>query len=332
MSFGRLKSREERQLEQRKRKARGRRNLSQLVGPQGQGGRTPMQRGYTSSSVKPPPFQQSNVGNDITQAGLAYKGGKGLFDFTQGKEAYIDEAGNAIKEVKPWTIGGESIGDKLSGYGDTLSGYADKTGEALTGLFSSPNPTATAGSYGPAVGNQIIPGSNSALQAAEYANSPALQTMNKFGLGGPMSGATKLNTQLGSGYSGLGGQSGILGGMGDAVSASSVGSNLPSGGGAFSGSSNIASSGASGANQLATKSLDASTKAAGTDALGAAGSALGVGLNIYDMVDNGVNISNSLGLGGSALLGANALGIGLANSWNPLGWAMLAGSIGSSFF
>jgi hypothetical protein len=147
-----LTSRRQRDLEQKRRMARGKRNLSQLDGPVAQGQRTPMNRGSGSvSTVQAPPFPQSDPGGDITQAALAYKGGKGLFDFTQGKEAYIDEAGNAIKATKPWTIGGESIGDKLSGYGDTLSGYADQTGEALSGLFSSPNPTAPAGSYGASV-------------------------------------------------------------------------------------------------------------------------------------------------------------------------------------
>ena len=50
------------------------------------------------------------------------------------------------------------------------------------------------------------------------------------------------------------------------------------------------------------------------------------------MTQQGVTGGNLLGLGGSALLGANALGIGLANSWNPLGWAMLAGSAAGSLF
>ena len=93
-----LRSRRQREQEQKRRMARGRRNLSQLAGPVAQGQRTPMNRGYGAvSTVQAPIFQQSNIGDDITQAGLAYKGGKGLFDFTQGKEAYIDEAGNAIK-------------------------------------------------------------------------------------------------------------------------------------------------------------------------------------------------------------------------------------------
>ena len=116
MSFG-VKSRREREQEQRRRMARGRRNLSQLAGPQAQGGRRPMQQGYTKSSVVAPKFQESNVGDDIMQAGLAFKGGKGIHDFTQGKEAYIDKAGNFVPKREPWSLGGESIGDKISNYG-----------------------------------------------------------------------------------------------------------------------------------------------------------------------------------------------------------------------
>ena len=113
-----LTSRRQRDLEQKRRMARGRRNLSQLAGPVAQGQRTPMNRGSGSvSTVQAPPFQQSDPGGDITQAGLAYKGGKGLFDFTQGKEAYIDKAGNYIKAREPWTIGGENIGGRLSQMG-----------------------------------------------------------------------------------------------------------------------------------------------------------------------------------------------------------------------
>ena len=316
-----IRSRELRELERRKKAKKSR---TQLLGATQQGQKRPMQQGYTTTSVKPPPFRQSTAGDDITTAGLAYKGGKGIFDFTQGKEAYIDEAGNAIKAVKPWTIGGESIGDKLSGYGDKLSGYADQTGEALTGLFSSPNPTAAASSYAHAVpGSQFA---NEAAAKAAFMANPEAQMMLKSGLidagvGAGGWGGQGMITQ--GGNIGQGGflQSGIGQGMGDAVSASSVGGNLPYGGGAFSGSSNIPS-GVSGANQLATK---VPTPAAGSDLMGAAGSALGAGLNIYDMTQQGVTAGNALGLGGSALLG-------LSNAWNPLGWAMLGTSAAGSLF
>ena len=321
-----LRSRADRERQQRHRMARGRRNLSQLAGPQAQGQRTPMNRGSGSvSTVQAPPFPQTDPGADITQAGLAYKGGKGLFDFTQGKEAYIDEAGNAIKAREPWTIGGETIPEKIDSYGTVLGnfgknvmnmepGYAiGKGGEVSSSMFGAPwEPISMGGSgSGGLTGLASTPdpfasltgGGSSGLlapQAAQaapgsLANFQQLQNLN------PMS---------------------------NAVSASTVGSNLPSGGGAFAGSSNI---GASGANQLATKAPSAATPA-GSNALGAAGSALGVGLNIYDMTQQGVTAGNALGLGGSALLGANALGIGLANAWNPLGWAMLATAGAGSLF
>ena len=313
-----------REVRERERRRKAKKNRTQLVGATQGGQRRPMQQGYTTTSVKPPPFRESTAGDDITTEGLAYKGGKGIFDFTQGKEAYTDAAGNVIPKREPWTIGGESIGDKLSGYGDKRSGYADQTGEALTGLFSSPNPTAAASSYAHAVpGSQFA---NEAATKAAFMANPEAQMMLKSGLidagaGAGGWGGQGMITQ--GGNIGQGGflQSGIGQGMGDAVSASSVGGNLPYGGGAFSGSSNIPS-GVSGANQLATK---VPTPAAGSDLMGAAGSALGAGLNIYDMTQQGVTAGNALGLGGSALLG-------LSNAWNPLGWAMLGTSAAGSLF
>ena len=89
-----LRSRRQRDLEQKRRMARGRRNLSQLAGPVAQGQRTPMNRGSGSvSTVQAPPFQKSNAIEDLTTAGLAYKGGKGLFDWTQGTEGGYNKAG-----------------------------------------------------------------------------------------------------------------------------------------------------------------------------------------------------------------------------------------------
>jgi len=70
----------------------------------------------------------------------------------------------------------------------------------------------------------------------------------------------------------------------------------------------------------------------GIDKLGAAGSALGLGLNIHDMVDGGVNFGNVTGALGSGILGASALGIGAANAWNPVGWGLLAASAGDQLF
>ncbi len=90
---------------------------------------------------------------------------------------------------------------------------------------------------------------------------------------------------------------------------------------------------------VGAKGVDAGSKA-GSNLLGKAGVGLGAGLSIYDMTQNGVNLSNALGLAGAGAMGMGmmagtsglALGMGAANFWNPLGWALMAGSIGSSFF
>lgn len=116
-----LTSRRQREQEQRKRMARGRRNLSQLAGPQAQGGRKPMQQGYTTTSVKPPPFQQSDPGADIMQAGLAFKGGKGIHDFATGTEGGYNKAGVWVEGKEPWSLGGKSISDRISQYGTDVS-------------------------------------------------------------------------------------------------------------------------------------------------------------------------------------------------------------------
>ena len=81
-------------------------------------------------------------------------------------------------------------------------------------------------------------------------------------------------------------------------------------------------------------------------ALGALGSAAGVGLNIYDMTEQGITPGNMMGRWGSGMLGASALGglgigtgamsgllsAGALNAWNPVGWALLAGSVAGSLF
>ena len=93
------------------------------------------------------------------------------------------------------------------------------------------------------------------------------------------------------------------------------------------------------ASQTAAKTADVASKG-GSNLLGKAGVGLGAGLSIYDMTQNGVNLSNALGLAGAGAMGMGmmagtsglALGMGAANFWNPLGWALMAGSIGSSFF
>ena len=81
---------------------------------------------------------------------------------------------------------------------------------------------------------------------------------------------------------------------------------------------------------VGAKGVNAGSKA-GSNLLGKAGVGLGAGLSIYDMTQNGVNASNALGLAGAGAMGMGMMA-GAANFWNPLGWALMAGSIGASFF
>ena len=194
-----LRSRRQREQEQKRRTARGKRNLSQLVGAQAQGQRTPMNRGSGSvNTVQAPKFQESNVGNDITQAGLAYKGGKGLFDFTQGKEAYIDKAGNAIKAVEPWTIGGESIPDKISSYGTGLGNLGENLFNMQPGSdsswFGTPTPNMSGsggmGGMGGMGGGYNIAQSNSPPSGLGQLSTPTVPPgIDKLGLAGAGLGA-----------------------------------------------------------------------------------------------------------------------------------------------
>jgi|SaaInlV_135m_DNA_3_1039749.scaffolds.fasta_scaffold01590_5 hypothetical protein len=142
MSFG-VKSRREREQEQRKRMARGRRNLSQLVGTQGQGQRTPMNRGsgYVNT-VQAPKFPQSNVGDDITQAGLAFKGGKGIHDFATGTEGGYNKAGVWVEGKEPWSLGDKTISERISQYGTDVSDRFSNAPRDLGNLFNpQPSPS-----------------------------------------------------------------------------------------------------------------------------------------------------------------------------------------------
>ena len=143
-----LLSREERERRQRQRAKKSR---SQLLGPVAQGGRRPMQQGYTyNRDVQDPNtlFRKSTVADDITQASLAYKGGKGLFDWTQGKEAYTDKLGEFHKAREPFAMpdfGGRlnQMGEGISNFGQNLwntePGVAvGKSGELTSSMFGAP--------------------------------------------------------------------------------------------------------------------------------------------------------------------------------------------------
>ena len=149
---GGLKSRTEREREQRERAKRSR---TQLLGATQGGQRRPMRQGYTSSSVQPPPFRKSTVADDITQAGLAYKGGKGIFDWTQGTEGGYNKAGVWEAGKEPFAM--PDFGGRLSQMGEGISNLGQNvwnnqpgvtgidTGEFGSSWFGTPRAEALSG-------------------------------------------------------------------------------------------------------------------------------------------------------------------------------------------
>ena len=299
-----------RQQRERERRRKAKKNRTQLLGAAQQGQRRPMQQGYTTTSVKPPPFRESSASADIMQAGQAYKGAKGLHDFTMGKEAYTDAAGNVVPARAPFSFGDKSIlgegghvdeyfgkvGDRFTNTGRDLGnlfgtstpqpdfGPAARVPASGGGLFGSTTPTSPpASSYGHAV-----PGSQFASEAATKAaflSDPEAQMMMKSGLiDAGAGGGGGMITQ--GGTIGQGGflQSGIGQGMGDAVSASSVGSNIPYGSGS-------AFQGANAANTAST-AAKASSGLQGADAASGASGASGQPWLAY------ANIAKDLFVGG----------------------------------
>ena len=296
---GGIKSREQRELERRK---KAKKNRTQLVGATQGGQRRPMQQGYTTTSVKPPEFRQSTAGDDITTAGLAYKGGKGLFDWTQGTEGGYNKAGVWEAGTEPYAMPDVSgrlgqLNTNLGNFGRNVMnmepGYAiGKGGEVSSSMFGAPWEPLNMG--GSSLGGSVGGGLGSSM------GSGLTSTPNPFA------------TTMG------GSSSGVLapGSLGGSVANSSI---VPSTGLGTTLAGPNALQGPTNAAELATEA------GAGSDLMGSAGAALGAGLNIYDMTQQGVTAGNALGLGGSALLG-------LSNAWNPLGWAMLGTSAAGSLF
>jgi len=134
-----IKSRQQRELERRK---KAKKNRSQLLGATQQGQRAPMQQGYTTTSVKPPPFRQSTAADDITQAGLAYKGGKGIFDWTQGTEGGYNKAGVWEAGKEPFAM--PDFSGKLNQMSEGVSNLGQNLFNmepGLGGSWTAPPPT-----------------------------------------------------------------------------------------------------------------------------------------------------------------------------------------------
>ena len=69
----------------------------------------------------------------------------------------------------------------------------------------------------------------------------------------------------------------------------------------------------------------ASAGAAEASMLSKVGSIAGLGLNAYDIANQGVTANNMMGLMGSGIMASTAM-LGLSQAWNPVGWALLGAS------
>ena len=273
-----IRSRAQRELE-RRRKAK--KNRSQLLGATQQGQRAPMQQGYTTTKVEPPPFRKSTVADDITQAGLAYKGGKGIFDWTQGTEGGYNKAGVWEAGKEPYAM--PDVSGRLSQMGEGVSNLGQNVWNNQPGVTGIDT-----GEFG-----------------SSWFGTPRAEALSR--LGSPVLADTSTAAPFGSAMEAFGAPQNVSTLPSQAPMHSSLLTDAPTG------------------TQLSSAS---SVAPQAIDKLGLAGSGLGVGLNAYDISQQGATPGNILGLGGSAVLGLNALG--MANAWNPAGWAMLgAGTLGS---
>tara|TARA_R110000803_G_scaffold208760_1_gene277671 strand:- start:33 stop:1070 length:1038 start_codon:yes stop_codon:yes gene_type:complete len=71
--------------------------------------------------------------------------------------------------------------------------------------------------------------------------------------------------------------------------------------------------------------------AGGTDYFGGAAAAAGLGLNAYDISQQGATFGNMTGLIGSGVMAGTTL-FGLSQAWNPVGWTLLGASAVDSIF
>jgi hypothetical protein len=258
--------------------------------------------------------EQGQEGQDplLTMLGMkeGYKGGQEIREgITSG--AYADKFSNAYDRVGDWF----NVGQQPDVY------------TALPGTYSSSVPgaaqTATQGyapgSYAPNVNPRF---------AAQFPQAPIAGGPQSYGAGLSGSVPTDFGIQGGADW---GSAIANTGAQGSTLMGSGVGSTGMYAGGEASGLL-ADSTGAMAGEGLGTglqAGADASSTAAGAGMLSKAGSLAGVGLNIYDMTQGGVNPGNVLGLAGSGMVAASAFNPALA-AMGPWGWAAMgAGMLGS---
>ena len=251
----------------------------------------------------------------------------------QGLLGGILQAKGAYEGVKEAATGGKNIRNYVSGLGDNDSVIA------MRNMFSDtyiPN----SADYG-AVSDSLIGPSRSAVhQAGGPVSGAPVSGLNA----NPLPSAALPQNQALQGLAGqqstqIANQVGQLEKL-QAAEAAKITNNLSSG----AGLGNDVRSGITGAlppteltkagqvKAQAVTGLKSPPTTQGVDKLGVAGAGLGVGLNAYDISQNGINFANATGLAGSAALGAAALKLGASNYWNPIGWTLLGASAADQIF
>ena len=291
---------------------RGGRNIgqpSQLVGAQQQvqrgGGRQTLGGGssITTGPEQTPPEQQGLLGGILSAKG-AYEGVNDAYE------------------------GGQKIQGKLSGLMDSDDVIALRNQFSDTYIPNSADyGAATDSVFGPSLGASNTAGGNvSGLSSTSTPAPYALpQNPNLTSLAGQQS------SQIANQVSNLGSgvvPSGFRAGLQGAPQYTTGGTQLPAQSAAQSAQT---AQGAQAAKATTGLQTGADAASGGSNVLGGAAAGLGVGLNAYDISQNGLNFGNATGLAGSAILAGTTM-MGLANAWNPVGWALLAGSAAYSIF
>ena len=273
----------------------------------------------------PTPHQYGGSSTSVSQGGIApqEEGGGGIESLMAGKEAY-DQMGEMYQSGEDLQKGILGMPEKAGNAMDWMGERYDDITVPITDWWNDTNtlrsfdqlPQGGAGLQYPTAS-----GSPSGMTMG-IGSSPAQNTANMYGLQGSSS---QLGSQLGNPNVWAGGSSDMLannGALRDAVMQSGDVSMATQLGPTYETLDGVQVTG-----QGLQNTSEAATAANAAEAsfLSKAGALAGLGLNAYDMFDQGVTANNAMGLLGSGIMAGTTM-LGLSNAWNPLGWGLLGAS------
>ena len=298
-----------------------------LLGPQTQG---QTQRG----AYRPPPGMTS-----ITQGGLGQVEEDSVFEqYTDAatgiKDAY--EMGQEVRKLPDYAKkAGDYVGDTVTDVGNWFSdspksvtqlqgstNYSPAVSGARQPITAGYQPPVTNPNINPNFYSQTAPQASGMLsQGASPSTAGSGGTLNlppthydifkqyptNFGQG--------ITGAYSGGYNALGQGQGVFAPSAEMVEASG---GLLEGMGASGKYAGDAYTGMQAGAEVGSAAAEAS-------ALSKIGSIAGIGLNAFDMANQGVTANNMMGLMGSGIMASKAM-LGLSQAWNPVGWALLGAS------